>query len=559
MILVGSCVRATGSQFGEIVAPSLSRVLGDEDVVVTSPGDDRGISAVYNEFVRDARTQNNCEALVLLHDDVEIVDPNFRAKVLAAVREESVGVVGVVGGAELRSIAWWEARRTAGKVFETRGPIDLGPTRADVDVVDGLMLIVSPKAFLQLSFDEETAPRFHGYDVDFCLQARAAGLRVTVRPIEVLHRTKGGFGDSTAFDETARSICRKWPAQIRSKTRIEQARTLYPRTRTSLRRLGSGVKRRLLRLRQTSLVTAPVTPEADTILNQTPLNQTPYPPIGQLCLACGASLSDDTIQVAKTGYDVPSVPERRWVVACVNCGTGLTWPPPSRVIEGEGIWSERYGDTRLSRRTTWFSEALKRAEWVELFVSDGCLLEVGCGTGEFVKTADDLGYIAYGVEPSAWAAEQACELNISVETGFLSDWVMRYPGLRPDVVCLWHVLEHIPEPLTFLGEVISTLRPGGYVFLEVPNFASSAARRLGERWDAAQPDDHFVQYTPEGITTLLAMAGFEVVQSLPMSRRLYESNESWRRERNEALLGRYEWPPLDLLRVVAHSRATSST
>ena len=50
-------------------------------------GDARGIAAVYNDFVREARARSGCEALVLLHDDVEIVDSNFRAKILAAVRE----------------------------------------------------------------------------------------------------------------------------------------------------------------------------------------------------------------------------------------------------------------------------------------------------------------------------------------------------------------------------------------------------------------------------------------------------------------------------------------
>src|SRR5207245_8809890 len=116
------------------------------------------------------------------------------------VREEGVGVVGAIGGGDLRSIAWWEARRRAGRVFETRGLVEVGPPRADVDVVDGLLMALSPLAFQALAFDEEACPRFHGYDVDLCLEARAAGLRVIVRPIDIVHRTKGGFGDKTAFD-----------------------------------------------------------------------------------------------------------------------------------------------------------------------------------------------------------------------------------------------------------------------------------------------------------------------------------------------------------------------
>lgn len=512
MILVGSSVRASDSPFGDVLAPSLSRVLGSEDVVVTSPGDVRGIAAVYNDFVREARSRDDCDALVLLHDDVEIVDPNFRAKVLAAVGEESVGVVGVIGGAGLRSIAWWDARHTAGRVFESRRPMDLGPPRADVDVVDGLLLVLSRRAFRQLSFDEVACPRFHGYDVDYCLQARAAGLRVTVRPIEVLHRTKGGFGDTAAFDTTSRAIGAKWSAYIRPAAPMERAQGEYVRSRRSVRRVMIGVYRRLRGRRRTSPVTRPTSTPPGSV-GGSPAEL----PLAQTCLACGATLPADSHHAT----------ERTWVIVCSACGTGLTSPRPSRAVEGEGHWTERYGDGRLARRPVWFSEARKRGEWVQLFIPDGCLLEVGCGTGEFIKTAEDLGYTVYGCEPSAWAVDHALSLGVPVEAGFLSDWILRYPGLRPDAVCLWHVLEHAPEPLSLLKDVLSVVRPGGCLFLEVPNFASSGATRLGDKWDGAQPTDHFVQYTPEGLGTLLRRAGFEAVQLLPMSRRLYESEQNW--------------------------------
>jgi SAM-dependent methyltransferase len=212
-----------------------------------------------------------------------------------------------------------------------------------------------------------------------------------------------------------------------------------------------------------------------------------------------------------------------------------------------------YGNARLAARGTWFSEGRKRVEWVQLYLPEGCLLEVGCGTGEFIKVAEDEGYDVFGVEPSHWAAHQARLLGLSVEAGFLSDWTAEYPDLRPDAVCLWHVLEHVPAPLDLIREVVATLAPGGYVFLEVPNFASSAAARLGMKWGDAQPKDHFTHFTPEGMRQLLERAGLEPVQLLPITRRIYESDRSWRKARNAALLERHDWPPLDLLRVVARA------
>jgi SAM-dependent methyltransferase len=536
MLLVGSAVVADGARFEEFTLPSLERVLDPVDVVLSSTGDTRGIAAVYNDFVRQARSTRDCEALVLLHDDVEIVDANFRAKILAAVGEDGVGVVGAVGGADLRSVAWWEARRTAGRVFETRKPIELGPPRADVDVVDGLLLAISPRAFEVLMFDEQACPRFHGYDVDYCLQARAAGLRVTVRPIGILHRTKGGYGDTTAFDEAADALAAKWSTFIRPATPLQKARGIPRRVRVSVRKQGGRVKRILRPPRPVATSMAEtVAAEAETRAGDEPR--------GGACLACGEP-------VFPTAHRPLNGPQ---ALVCEACGSGITWPPPEREVEGDGLWAERYGNARLASRAIWFSEGRKRVEWMQLYLPEGCLLEIGCGTGEFIKVAEQEGYDVFGIEPSEWAAQHARALDLPVETGFLSDWIARYQGLRPDGVCLWHVLEHVPAPLAFLQEIVATLAPGGYVFLEVPNFASSAAARLGMAWDGAQPADHFAHYTPSGLSRLLSRAGLEQVQLLPTSRRIYESGPSWRRERNASLLERHDWPPLDLLRGVARS------
>jgi len=210
-------------------------------------------------------------------------------------------------------------------------------------------------------------------------------------------------------------------------------------------------------------------------------------------------------------------------------------------------------------RENWFREARLRTDWLQLHLVDGTLLEVGCGTGEFLKVSQDQGFDVYGVEPSRWAADEARQLGVEVEAGFVSDWVARYPGLRPHAVALWHVLEHVPTPEEFLRELAAIIRPSGLLVLEVPNFGSSKARRLGLDWSSAQVNDHYFHFTPDGLSQLLVRAGFEMVQLLPIADRIYGSAESWRRDRNGALLDGHEWPPLELLRAVAHTPATSSS
>jgi len=546
MIIFGSCVPENSERYRAVALPTIERAKTSDDLVLTGLGD-RGIAAVYNEFIDVARSRPDCDALVLLHDDVEIVDRNFRAKALAAVRESEVGVVGVVGGHGLRSIEWWRARRVAGRVFESRGLIEFGSVRADVDVVDGLTMVLSREAFTKLTFDEVGFPRFHGYDVDFCLQALSAGLRVTVRPLELLHRTKGGYGDQADFDAASVAAGLKWPDRIHSPSIGWRVAERARRTQKIARRGWISALHRAGRIRRF-------------------FDSVDFSSVSQPSAACPASTSlgfgETDERLCPACLVAPLVPsglesEVR-ILTCDGCGTGRTWPPPGRDIEGDGLWQEMYGAARLSRREMWLSEALKRVEWMQLYASDGCLLEVGCGTGEFLKVAQDQGYECYGVEPSGWAAEQARALGVQVETGMIGDWVRRYSGLRPSTVALWHVLEHIPEPHQVLGDIFAILEPAGFLLIEVPNYASSEALRLGLGWEGAQPNDHFFHYTPEGLAKLLARAGFEVIQILPLPRRLYSTASGWAKERNHALLDRRDWPPFDLLRAVARRPIASS-
>lgn len=515
--------------------PSIMRTAEQADVILARGGSD-GISHAYNSFIADACALTECEALVLLHDDVEIIDRNFRAKILAALRKADVGVVGVVGGLHLTSLAWWDARQLAGQVLESRGPIDFGHPWAEVHAVDGLLLVISPRAFRDTMFDEESFPRFHGYDVDYCLAVRRSGLRVMVAPIELVHRTVGGYGATAAYKAADQALRAKWRSEVRPRTALERAAATCRLLGARARRGARGVRRLLFpaphmtaggsnALAGDDLApTAAASREAD---------------LG--CPCCEGDLVGDR--------ELPR--DHRQILVCASCGTGVSSPPPAREVEGDGIWTESYGGTRLSRRATWIAEAQRRVDWLELYASEGLLLEVGCGTGEFLKVATDAGFEAYGVEASHWAAEEARKLNQRVETGLVADWRLTYANFQVDVVALWHVLEHVPLARGLLLELLDVLKPGGLLVLEVPNFSSTEAQRLGVAWPMAQLSDHFVHFTPLGLGEMFSSSGYEVHDIIPMTRRVYSTQSSWLRERNEFIMNRRPWPPLDLVRVVA--------
>lgn len=535
MIIFGTCVGGDGQRYESVALPAIREIAATTDEIRRVEGS-RGLAAAYNELVFIARQSLECEALVLLHDDVELVDVNFRAKVQRFCRDDGVGVVGVVGGAGLTGLAWWRAARCAGAVMEEARTVRFGPESAAVDAVDGMLLVITRRAFEQSQFDESAFPAFHGYDVDYCLSVRDRGLGVRVEPIEVLHRTKGGFGDLASFAQADRRLCEKWPTWVRERRRREAyedqigSLRLKLRKATHLARGGRQLVRRTMRPAGDDTSSADL-PEVGSIAD---LEAAQCP----ICL--GSELADSQ----------PGSFARR-ILDCSTCGSGVTWPPPRRELEGPGIWEHVYGGARLAKRSQWTLEAAKRLDYTLLHAPDGVLLEVGAGTGEFVDAASKAGFDAYGVEVSEWAAERAQELGARVLAGFLTDWSRKYAGYRADVVAMWHVLEHIPNPHHFLQEVRGVLRPGGVLVGEVPNFGSCDARRLRELWHHSSLEDHVVHYTRASLKRLLEDAGFEVSEVTPVSERIYASKLQWQGLRRERLVAGTGPPSFDLLRVVA--------
>jgi hypothetical protein len=206
MIAFAACV---GDQptFGRYARKGLERH-GEPDSMLAEIDSD-SIFTGYNEALDSFATRTDLEALVLLHEDVEISDPAFCTKVRNRLKDPSIGVIGAIGAVGVRSLCWWEGTMH-GRVHETRGLIDHGAGCTEVETIDGLLMILSPWTVRNLRFDADRFHGFHGYDVDFCLQARAAGRRVLVEDLTVMHHTRGGIGDGVDFFQADETLRHKW-------------------------------------------------------------------------------------------------------------------------------------------------------------------------------------------------------------------------------------------------------------------------------------------------------------------------------------------------------------
>jgi Glycosyltransferase like family len=230
MILFGTAVTDVKT-YDRCAAPGirLAAEPGSEAVAHQSTG---SLFRNYNVLLDDARARDDLEALVLVHQDAEIVDPEFCAKVREALSDPEVAVVGCAGAVGVRGIAWWEGAVTWASFthrYRELGGGDL-PALAwraeevpafartgEVDSVDGFVMALSPWAVNNLRFDESLG-KLHGYDFDFCMQARAAGKKVVTANLRVVHHhSLELISDADTWIEAYIRVAEKWDGQLASR------------------------------------------------------------------------------------------------------------------------------------------------------------------------------------------------------------------------------------------------------------------------------------------------------------------------------------------------------
>jgi hypothetical protein len=199
----------------------------EEDTEILAFASVGSIFRNYNLLLEQAKKRGQYETLVLIHQDAEIIDPDFLAKVREALASmPDVAIVGCAGAVDVRNIAWWEGSvRWASYThrFEELGGGEIPalswvpehvPVYAElgeVDSVDGFVMAFSPWAIENLRFDESIGGGLHGYDFDICMQARAAGKKVVVADLKVIHHHSiNVMSDESGWIQAHMTLTEKW-------------------------------------------------------------------------------------------------------------------------------------------------------------------------------------------------------------------------------------------------------------------------------------------------------------------------------------------------------------
>jgi hypothetical protein len=211
LIAYGVCI-GIEERFTRFAEPGI-RLAAGPDAVVLKRSEQKSIFTAYNSILDEARGLPDLEAVVLLHDDAELRDPDFEAKVRMLFSDPSIGLLGAIGASGVTSLSWWEAEphgRVSWDGFpgEDGRVDDFGTETMDVDTVDGFLLVLSPWVVTHLRFDERTFRGFVGYAADLSFTVRRAGRRVVVGDFPLHHHTK--VHDLRAFLQANARWRAKW-------------------------------------------------------------------------------------------------------------------------------------------------------------------------------------------------------------------------------------------------------------------------------------------------------------------------------------------------------------
>lgn len=137
------------------------------------------------------------------------------------------------------------------------------------------------------------------------------------------------------------------------------------------------------------------------------------------------------------------------------------------------------------------------------------ILDIGCGGGSLVDALRRRGLKAYGLDASRIAASRAkSNYGLTVTHGTLAD--APFAARAFSTITLCHVLERVPNPMLMLEELAALLKPGGKLFVQVPNAACWQFLLLGKRWSGLDVPRHLIHFRSVDLEDLLEATGFEV-------------------------------------------------
>jgi 2-polyprenyl-3-methyl-5-hydroxy-6-metoxy-1,4-benzoquinol methylase len=235
----------------------------------------------------------------------------------------------------------------------------------------------------------------------------------------------------------------------------------------------------------------------------------------EACPACGTAASRSTRfgtfgrWPRHGGKDAP-----RWALDLSRCPCSHVYANPQPTWDELGpFYQADYHQYQEVPRSTGEIEEETRGFRGDRFrharvTPGGRYLDIGCGLGDMVVAFGSLGMKAQGVEVSKAAVEIARRRGLDVYQGTLQD--AGFPEETFDTVTLYHVLEHVHDPVDLLRAARRVLRRDGELLVVVPNIGSMMFAVLKDMWTNVDVPRHIHHFTPDSLRATAGRAGLRV-------------------------------------------------
>lgn len=200
---------------------------------------------------------------------------------------------------------------------------------------------------------------------------------------------------------------------------------------------------------------------------------------------------------------------------CKKCRLIFIYPIPNNLNE---IYSENYFcgagsgfgyinyDADKTEETEEFKKYLDKIE--NYYPNKGNMLDVGAATGSFLSAAKNRGWSVAGAEISEYAAEQGRKKGLDIKTGIIEN--CNFAPNTFDVITMWDVFEHLPDPDKTISYIYNLLKPNGLLVMNSPDAGSIYARIMGKHWALIIPPEHLHLFNKKNAETLLNKCGFHI-------------------------------------------------
>jgi len=277
---------------------------------------------------------------------------------------------------------------------------------------------------------------------------------------------------------------------------------------------------------------------------ESPLNGTPGPFRASACPLCRRSAS--TILYFSVDYN-HKIPGRFRYVQCRHCGLVYENPRP---VPGNlmALYPERYGNpgclTQQDLESKIDSAVIrKRAALVDSHGSGGTLFDIGCGSGFFLAYMQRRGWGVSGIEPAAEHVRFA-QNRLGIKSITQAQWPEGAGVDSPvQVVTLFHVIEHLLDPVKSIEKTREILMPGGLLVVETPNVGSLPAKLFGKRWVTLDAPRHVNLFSADTLRQCIHRAGFDTLELVTFSPSVMEYTESLRYLISDLGIRRYSRKP----------------